>query len=132
MALFSPTFKDITYKSENMTAKIHLAFFGGRFKKAQRFLDTEIMRLMEPVMPRRTGAFISRIKSINAGRVGTGVIQTSVPPQGRRLYGGVNPTTGIPYRWTNPNTQPYWGQWVIQNYGHELTQRAKEIIGGKG
>jgi len=131
MGLFTPTLRDITMRQEHMTAHIGLSFFNGRFRRAQRWIDEEIMRKMEPVMPRRTGIFIAKIKAINMIRAGTGIIQTSVPPQGRRLYGGVNPATGIPYHWTNPNTQPYWGQYVINTYGEELVQGAKRIIGGK-
>ena len=130
MGLFKPRFKDITLKNETMTAHIGLAVFGGRFREAQKWLDQEIMNRMEPVIPYRTGAFLGRIKAENAGRIGTGELRTSVPPQGRKLYPGVS-SKGVPFHWTNPNTQPYWGQYVIRTYKHDLLNGVKKIIGGR-
>lgn len=64
----------------------------------------------------------------NAGRWGTGEIVTSVPPQGRRLYLGVNPNTGLPYRWTNPLTQPKWGTYTYETYKAEFNSGIKHIL----
>ncbi len=130
MGLFLPRFRDITLKNETMTARIGLSVFGGRFKKAQIWLDQEIMKRMEPVIPYRTGAFLGKIKAENAGRVGTGVLRTSVPPQGTKLYPGVS-SRGVPFHWTNPNTQPYWGQYVIRTYKRDFVDGVRRIIGGK-
>ena len=130
MGLFTPRFKDITFKNQTMTDHIGLAFFGGRFKRAQIWLDKEIMNKMAPVIPYRTGAYLGKIKAQNATLEGTGVVRTTVQPQGVKLYSGISPK-GIPYHWTNPNTQPYWGQYVIQTYRHDLVDGVRRIIGGK-
>ena len=130
MGLVTPKFKDITMKNETMKAHIGLSVFGWRFGRAQKWLDQEIMNKMEPIIPRKTGAFLARIKNDNAGRIGTGEIRTSSPPQGRRLYPGVS-ERGVPFHWTNPKTQPYWGHFVIRTYRHELVQGVKDIVYGR-
>lgn len=130
MGLLRPSFRDITLKNETMTARIGLSIFGWRFLKAQKWLDQEIMNKMEPVIPYRTGAFLAKIKNDNAGRIGTGVIRTAVPPQGQKLYPGVT-SKGVPFHWTNPNTQPFWGQYVVRTYRHEFVKGVRKIIGGK-
>ena len=130
MGLFMPSFKDITMKTETMEAHIGLSVFGWRFSKAQKWMDEEFLRLMEPYVPYRTGAFLARIKNANAGRVGTGSIRVAVPPQGKKLYPGVN-YNGVPFHWTNPKTQPFWGQFVVRTYRHEITKGVKDIILGR-
>jgi hypothetical protein len=130
MGFLRPTFKDITMENEFMTAHIGLSVFGGRFERAQAWLDREILKKMTPIIPYKTGAFLNRILNNNAGRAGTGEIRTSVPPQGRYLYPGVT-ARGIPFHWTNPKTQPYWGQYVVRTYQHELTKGVGEVLKGK-
>ena len=130
MALLRPTFKDITMKSEYMTAHIKLSVFGWRFRRAQEWLDQTIMQKMVPIIPFKTGEFLGKILNENAGKYGSGEVRTSVPPQGRYLYPGVAPS-GKPFKWTNPRTQPYWGSYVIRTYKHELNQGVKEILLGR-
>ena len=127
MGLYEHLFQDITIKNENVTANIHLSRFGGRFAKAQVWIDRELVRKMEPVIPRNTGAFLNKIKSENASRAGTGKVVTVVPPQGKRLYEGVN-DEGKPFNWTNPSTQPYWGSYAIQNFKPEFMDGVKKIL----
>lgn len=128
MGLIKPNFKDIVMKDQYMDCKITLSRFGWRFGQAQRWLDKTFMDKMRPVIPYRTGQFLSKLEAANATARGTGKVIASVPPQGRRLYNGVNPATGAPYHWTNPLTQPRWGSWVVQTYGHEMKQGVKNII----
>lgn len=131
MDFFSPAFKDITIDKSYMKAHVKLSIFGGRFKKAQVWLDQEVMKRMTPFVPRKTGAFLSKIQSANASRVGTGKVVTAVPPQGKRLYPGVS-ESGKPFKWTNPQTQPYWGKYTAQTYKKDLNAGVKRILQGDG
>lgn len=128
MALFGANFQDFTYESEYVKANVRFSKFNGRFRLAQIWLDRTFMEKMKPVIPYRTGAFLSRIEAANAGGWGMGRIVTSSPPQGKRLYGGINPASGLPFHWTNPLTQPRWGEWTYQTYKKEFNDGIKHII----
>ena len=134
VGLVKPKYEDITMERGFLTCYIGLSKYGWRFKKAQEWLDREIMRKMEPIMPRKTGNLINRTKEINETFAGSGIVKTYsalFANYGHRLYPGVNPKTGKPYHWTNPKTQPYWGQYVVRTYQHELKKGVEDIIGGK-
>ena len=127
MAFFGPTFEDFTMKSEYMTCHIRFSKFGSRFRLAQIWLDRTIMEKMKPVIPYKTGKFLSKIEAANAGGWGMGRVVTAVPPQGRYLYPGISPR-GKPFNWTNPLTQPRWGQWTVNTYKKEFEDGVKHII----
>ena len=132
MGLFDPVaFKDITINKSYMKAHVRLSIFGGRFQKAQVWVDKEVMKRMAPYIPRKTGAFLNKIQTENASRAGTGKIVTAVPPQGKKLYPGIT-KSGKPFNWTNPQTQPYWGKYTAQTYKTELNAGVKRILEGRG
>ena len=131
MAFFRPTFKDLTMKNEYMETHIGMAMFGWRFRRAQEWLDAEIMKKMTPFVPYKTGKFLGKIQQNNRGFEGTGEIRIAVPPQGKYLYPGINFRTGLPFNWTNPLTQPRWGTYTVERYKPELYQGVKDIILGR-
>lgn len=131
MAIFNPSFKDITIDKEYMKAKVRLSVFGGRFKEAQIWLDQQIMLKMTPFIPKKTGEFLGKIQAENASKVGTGKVVTSVPPQGLTLYPGVS-KSGNPFQWTNPQTQPYWGKYTVQTFRREFNEGVERILKRKG
>lgn len=126
MRFFPQEFEDLTMQTQYMTAHVGLAKFGGRFRLAQIWLDRAIMEKMKPVIPYKTGKFLSKIEAANAGG-GTGEVVTAVPPQGRYLYPGIAPS-GKPFNWTNPMTQPRWGSWVIRTYEKELVDGCRHVV----
>lgn len=128
MGLFNADFKDVVMKNQYIDCKIGLSRFGGRFKKAQIWLEKAFFDKMKPVVPYRTGQFLSKLEAANAANRGMGQVIASVPPQGRKLYYGINPNTGMPWHWTNPLTQPMWGSWVIQTYGDELKKGVIKVV----
>jgi hypothetical protein len=131
MALFGgvqPDFEDFTYLSGDVRCKINFSKFGWRFKRAQEWLEKTIVEKMTPIMPRKTGALVNQTIQDNASNYGDGWVKTYGLPYGLRLYSGINPKTGEPWHWTNPLTQPYWGEYVIQQYKPELVQGVKDII----
>lgn len=132
MGLFdSVAFKDITINKSYMKAHVRLSIFGGRFRKAQIWVDKEVMKRMTPFIPRKTGVFLGKIQAENASRAGTGKVVTAVPPQGKTLYPGVT-KSGKPFNWTNPQTQPYWGKYTAQTYKKEFNEGVKRILQGRG
>lgn len=128
---FRPEFEDFTYMTGDVKCKIHFSKFGWRFKRAQEWLEKTFVEKMTPVMPRKTGALVNKTIQVNAQNYGDGWIKTYGIDYGRRLYGGINPKTGKPWNWTNPDTQPYWGEYVVLQYGPELKQGVKDIILGR-
>lgn len=128
MGLFNANFKDVVMKNQYIDCQIKMSRFGWRFKQAQIWLEKAFFDKMKPVVPYRTGQFLSKLEAANAANRGMGQVIASVPPQGRRLYNGINLNTGMPYRWTNPLTQPRWGSWVVQTYGKELKKGVTKIL----
>lgn len=128
MAFITPSFQDITMKTQYMTCKIGMAKFNGRFRRAQIWLDRKLIEKMQPYVPYKTGQFLGRINAENAGKWGSGEIVTSVPPQGRKLYEGVNPMTGRPFHWTNPQTQPMWGSYTYRTFQPDFHRGIAHIL----
>lgn len=134
MALFNglgPDFEDFTYLSGNFKCKVHFSQYGFRFKRAQEWLEKTFVEKMIEVMPRKTGALINRTVQKNAANYTDGWIETIGLDYGKKLYGGINPSTGKPWNWTNPATQPYWGEYTAQQYKPELVQGVKDIVYGR-
>lgn len=127
MSMFKCRLMDITMRTQYMTAHIRMSQFNSRFEEAQEWLDREIMKKMEPIIPRDSGTYLGKIKEANESMVGTGRIKTTVPPQQRYLYTGIAPS-GRPFKWTNPETQPYWGRYVRIHYKQELLDGVREIL----
>ena len=128
MAMDSIKFEDVTMKTRQVHAKVFFSRFNGRFRLAQIWLDRKFMEKMQPVVPYKTGKFLSKINAENAGKWGSGVIVVAVPPQGRYLYPGVNPNTGRQFHWTNPKTQPRWGEYTYNTYRTEFHRGVKHIV----
>ena len=128
MGLIRPKFEDITMDELHIKCRIGLAKFGWRFQRAQEWLDRKMVEKMQPVVPYKTGEFLSKINAENAGKWGSGEVVTAVPPQGRYLYPGINYRTGLPFKWTNPLTQPRWGTYTYQTYKQEFNRGIKHIL----
>jgi len=127
-ALVGPQFKDFTMDTATLKCKIRFSRFNGRFKDAQEWLERTLVERMVPVMPYRTGRLVNKTVQDNASSYGDGVIKTYGMPYGRRLYPGINPRTGEPWHWTNPLTQPRWGEYTVQQYKPELVHGVRDII----
>ena len=131
MGLFSgarPEFEDFTLFTGYLKCRINFSRFGWRFAQAQEWLEQKIVEKMTPVMPRKTGKLIRETIDQNNASLGDGWVKTYGMPYGRKLYGGINPKTGIPWHWTNPSTQPFWAEYTIQNYKPELVSGVTRIL----
>ena len=86
---------DITLKVD-----IDAERLGNKKKKAQYWLDSQIMTDMIPLMPMDTGSFINTTVAQSAALAGTGEVIAGTGPHGRFLYEGlvmVDPETGSPF-----------------------------------
>jgi len=73
---------------------------GEKKKKAQYWLDSQIMTDMVPLMPMDTGTFIASTIAQSAAMAGSGEVIAGIGPMGRFLYEGlvmVDPDTGSPW-----------------------------------
>ena len=134
MALFkgmSPDFEDFTFLSDSVKCRINFSKYGWRFRKAQEWLEQKFVEKMVPVMPRKTGNLVNRTIQKNDVSHKDGRVETIGVDYGKKLYSGINPKTGKPWHWTNPLTQPYWGEYVINEYESELVDGVKDIIAGR-
>ena len=123
-------FQDIRMKMQNMTAHVRLGKYGPRADAAQRWLEAEIVRKMLPIMPRKTGNLLGEVQSINSVMNGSGKVRAA-QKYGVYLYSGTT-KDGRPFNWTNPQTQPRWGHYVLTTYRPELVQGVNDILKGKG
>jgi len=123
--------KDIVLKDDYVQAKVGLFRWNQKFDDAQVWLEKAIWEKAKPIIPYKTGEFLGKIEAANGGREGTGKIIMSVPPQGHYLYRGVSRFSGRPLHYTNPRTVPYWGQFVIREYRHELKEGVRRVLRGR-
>lgn len=111
-------------------AEVKLRHFLPRFKRAQVWLDEQIMRDMTPVIPYKTGEFLGKIRMQNDALRGTGKVVVYVPPQGRKLYAGISYTKegAKPMHYTNPFSVPYWGEAVRTQHQDDWIKGCRNII----
>ena len=120
--------KDIVLKEDSIKAKVGLFRWNKKFDEAQVWLEKAILEKAKPIIPYKTGVFLGKIMEANGGRAGSGKVIMSAPPQGHYLYKGVSRFSGKPLHYTNPRTVPYWGQFVIRTYKHELKEGVENIL----
>lgn len=85
----------------------------------QQFIDSEIMRYMEPYMQLDTGMMISSM--INSTEVGSGIIRVETPYAHKRLHSG--PTKGL--------RGPNYFERMKADHKEDILRGAAKIAGGK-
>jgi len=96
--------------------------WAGRYTLAQKYLDSEILRLSEPYTPLQTGMLI---KSGTLGtEIGSGLI-VWVAIYARRNY--YSPRE--PGRETGPLRGPFWFERMKKAHGKQLLVGAKQLAG---
>lgn len=116
-----------------------------RYKRAQKFVDSEVIRLCAPYTPFETGA-LSRSATLGTV-VGSGEVVWNAP-YARYLYYGklmVSPATGSPWAKKGerkvlterdlkyngaPKRGKLWFERMKSDHKHEILAGAKKIIGG--
>jgi len=97
--------------------------FERQYTHAQKFLDSEILRLSEPFIPLLTGTLIK--SGILGTFVGSGLVQWIAPYAAAQYYMvRKNPST------TGPLRGPEWFERMKQVHGRKLIEDTAIIAGG--
>lgn len=140
--------ENISIVDSNMRVEVNLDRINANLKKAQWWLDTQIMTDMVPYMPHNTGTFVSITRAQSAALAGSGLVVAAAAPTGRFLYYGkvmVDPETGSPFarpgakkvvtekplNYSNPKATPEWFETAKKNHGKQWIKGVKAIAGGK-
>lgn len=92
--------------------------FSGRLKKAQKFLDSEILRKCDPYIPFKTGML--RDSGILGTKVGNGRIRWIAPYAKRQYYKGL--ASGKRGRW--------WLKRAMTAHGEEILRATQKKLEG--
>lgn len=90
--------------------------------KVQQYIDSEVLRLNEPFVPRDTGALIQ--SGITNTDIGSGEVKYNTPYARRWYYMPAN-FQGAPERGN------YWFERMKQQYRKQILQGAKDIAKAK-
>lgn len=118
-------FKDFSIDMEGVSIKVDMSRTNGNLDRAQRWLDTQIFKDMEPYMPKRDGIMRDLAQQRSNSVAGTGLVIAAAGPYGRFQYMGkvmVDPVTGSPWarkgakkvvtdrdlKYSNPSATPRW------------------------
>jgi hypothetical protein len=92
------------------------------YSAAQKFVDSEILRLSEPYTPFQTGMLV---KSGDLGtKVGSGTVQWIAPYARAQYYAKRKPGSE-----TGPLRGPYWFERMKAVYGRRIITGARRIAG---
>ena len=92
-----------------------------KFSEAQKFVDSEVLRLSEPYVPLRTGMLI--MSGILGTVVGSGLVQYIAPYAKFQYY-----STRKPGRVTGPLRGPYWFERMKQTHAVGILKGARAIM----
>jgi hypothetical protein len=96
----------------------------GRFTRAQKFVDSEVLRRCEPYIPLRTGVLV---KSGILGTVlGSGLVEWGANYAKAQYYSPREPGSS-----TGPLRGPYWFERMNATDGQDIIRHAKAIAGGR-
>lgn len=95
-----------------------------RYDSAQKYVDSEVLRLSDPYVPMQTGML--RKSGILGTVVGSGTVQYVAPYAKRQYY----------RKWiigsrTGPLRGPLWFERMKADHGKQIIAGAKKIGGGK-
>ncbi|HOJ01292.1 MAG TPA: minor capsid protein [Anaerolineaceae bacterium] len=94
-----------------------------RYSEAQKFVDSEVLRLCEPYVPLRTGMLIK--SGILGTEIGSGEVKYIAPYARRQYYSRRKPGSQ-----TGPLRGPYWFQRMKEVHGRRIIEGARRIAGG--
>lgn len=111
--------------------------WNGRYEKAQRFVDSEVLRLNDRYVPFRQGNL--KQSGILGTVIGSGTVSYIAPYSRYQYYGklmiGPAPKilTDIPlkYHSGDPNRQAHWFERMKARHGEQIIRGAGKIAGGK-
>lgn len=95
-----------------------------RYSKAQRFVDSEVLRYCEPFTPLLTGTMIKT--GILGTDIGSGKVQWIAPYSRDQYYHGRKPGTSK----AGPLRGRFWFHRMKEVHGKKIVSGAKKIAGG--
>lgn len=95
-----------------------------RYSNAQKFVDSEILRLSEPYIPLRTGVLIK--SGVLGTHIGSGLVQW-IAPYAKAQYYMKRKKPSI----TGPLRGPYWFERMKEVWRNTIIEGAKKKAGGK-
>jgi len=95
-----------------------------RFSRAQRFVDSEVLRRSEPYIPLLTGTLIK--SGILGTDVGSGEVSWIAPYARKNYYSARKPGSQ-----TGPLRGPHWFERMKQVEGQDIILGARRIAGGR-
>ena len=95
-----------------------------RFSRAQRFVDSEVLRRSEPYIPLLTGTLIK--SGILGTDVGSGEVSWIAPYARKNYYSARKPGSQ-----TGPLRGPHWFERMKQVEGRDIIAGARRIAGGR-
>lgn len=94
-----------------------------QYSRAQKFVDSEVLRLSAPYVPLRTSMLL---KSGQLGTdIGSGEVQYIAPYAHKQYYSPRKPESS-----TGPLRGPQWFERMKTDHGKEIITGAKKIAGG--
>jgi hypothetical protein len=94
-----------------------------RYSEAQKFVDSEVLRLSEPYVPLLTGMLIKT--GILGTEIGSGTVQWIAPYARAQYYmKRKNPST------TGPLRGPHWFERMKEVHKRTILEGARRIAGG--
>jgi len=97
--------------------------WNGRYSAAQKFVDSEVLRLSEPFVPLRTGMLVK--SGILGTDIGSGVVSYIAPYARRHYYSPRKPGSE-----TGPLRGPHWFHRMKEVHGPKIIAGARRIAGG--
>jgi hypothetical protein len=97
----------------------------GHYTRAQKFVDSEILRLSEPFTPLRTGMLV--MSGTLGTEIGSGLVQWIAPYAKQQYYGGRKPGESQ----TGPLRGKFWFERMKQVHGRDIIAGARRLAGGK-
>ena len=94
-----------------------------RYSDAQKFVDSEVLRLSEPYTPLRTGMLVK--SGILGTDIGSGKVEW-IAPYARSQYYSARKSGSQ----TGPNRGPYWFQRMKAVYKDQIISGARRRAGG--
>lgn len=94
-----------------------------RYTRAQKFVDSEVLRLSEPFIPLRTGTLIK--SGILGTDIGSGEVKWIAPYAKAQYYSPRKPGSE-----TGPLRGPHWFERMKALYGKQIIAGAKRLVGG--
>lgn len=91
----------------------------GTFRKAQAYIDSEIIRRSDPYVPFRTGSL--KRSGITGTKIGTGIIEYTAPYARRQYFEGRS--KGLRGR--------LWARRMWASNGSDIISNAEKIMGEK-